>query len=285
MKNITLLILLFAFCCFSADLAKITYSTKSNVHVVTDRTKQGTAEDFNEIKTIVNANCTQTDSIKTYGLLKLAKVGSSINYSEIEADGTLKFNGTSTVYKDVVVPLLYKGGAGEASLDDLAGGIKNLQFDVNKYTNLENAEAPHDWKEGSEIELHLHWAVKTALSAGDKVRWEIETAFANANNGTNTGTIFCNLAAPTIFGTRKDTLEYVSPVGGTPAGTYLYSSLAVISAATMSNVKIGAGFIGTIKRIAKSAGGTEAANGKVFGLNLGIHYEIDTMGSRIRGVK
>lgn len=37
-------------------IAKLTYATKSNKVAVDDRTTQATAEDFNEIKTVVN-NC------------------------------------------------------------------------------------------------------------------------------------------------------------------------------------------------------------------------------------
>lgn len=222
----------------------------------------------------------EVDGVDFSQLYLNGKFGTATDFSEFEADGTLKFNGAATVFKDVVVPFLYKGGAGEAVLATFVGGIKNLQFDVGKFVYLENAEAPHDYKEGSAIELHIHWAVNSALTAGDKVQWQLECAFANMINGTNTGTIFCNPATPTVFGTKTMTVEYTSPVGGTPAGSNIYSSIGTISATDMANVKIGAGFLGTITRITKSAGGTEAGNGKVFGLNIGIHYEVDTIGSR-----
>lgn len=39
-----------------SQIFKLTYSTKTNPVAITDRTKQATAEDFNEIKTVVN-NC------------------------------------------------------------------------------------------------------------------------------------------------------------------------------------------------------------------------------------
>lgn len=211
-----------------------------------------------------------------------AKIGNVIdgNYTEFEADGTLKFNGTATVFKDVVIPFLYKGTGTEAVLATFVGGIKNLQFDVGKTIYLENAEAPHDYMQGSAIELHIHWAVNSAMIAGAKVQWQLECSFANMINGTNTGTIFCNPANPTVFGTKTMVVEYTSPVGGTPAGSNIYSSFGAISAADMANVKIGAGFLGTIRRIVKSAGGTDPSSNSVFGLNSGIHYEADTIGSR-----
>ena len=39
-----------------SQIAKLTYSTKTNPVSVTDRSKQATAEDFNELKEVVN-NC------------------------------------------------------------------------------------------------------------------------------------------------------------------------------------------------------------------------------------
>jgi len=211
--------------------------------------------------------------------------GGTTNYSEFEANGTLKFNGDATCYLDAVVPFCYKGGTGEANFDTFVGGIKNLKFLVGDFVAFQNTEAPHDYKEGSEIEIHLHWAINQAMIAGDKVKWNLELAFANPINGVNTGTIFCDPATPTVFGTKTIEIEYTSPVGGAPAGSYIYSTFGTVSATDMANVKIGAGFIGVLTRVAKSAGGTDPATGCVYGLNLGIHYEVDTIGSRQRGTK
>jgi hypothetical protein len=43
-------------------------------------------------------------------LAKTAKIGNSISgdYSEFEADGTLKFNGGSTVWKDIDFPIIIR---------------------------------------------------------------------------------------------------------------------------------------------------------------------------------
>jgi hypothetical protein len=117
------------------------------------------------------------------------------------------------------------------------------------------------------------------------VQWRLELAFANTINGINTGTIFCDPATPTVFGSKTIDVEYTAPTGGVPAGSYIYTTITTISATDMANIKIGAGFIGTMTRIAKSDGGTDPATGCVFALNLGIHYEVDTIGSRTKGFK
>ena len=48
-----------------AQLSKLTYSNKTNPVAVVDRPTQATAEDFNEIKTIVNACVDGVNQIKS----------------------------------------------------------------------------------------------------------------------------------------------------------------------------------------------------------------------------
>jgi len=123
------------------------------------------------------------------------------NFTFFEADGMLSFHGTATCYLDAIVPFIYKGGAGEAILATFVGGVRQLKFLVADFIDINNTEAPHDYKEGSGLELHLHWSNNSAMIAGDKVQWKLECAFANVINGVNTGTIFCDPATPTVFGT------------------------------------------------------------------------------------
>jgi hypothetical protein len=231
-----------------------------------------------------NFTAITTTGLGTFGTSKFGDVIGG-NYSEFESDGTFKMNGNATVYMDAIVSFIYKGGAGEAVLATYIGGVRQLKFLVNDFIDINNTEAPHDYKEGTGVELHLHWTNNSAMIAGDKVQWKLECAFANIINGTNTGTIFCDPANPTVFGTKTFTVEYTAPVGGTPAGSHIYTSFGTISATDMANVKIGAGFIGTLTRIAKSAGGTDPTTGSIFAMNVGIHYQADTVGSRSQAAK
>lgn len=208
--------------------------------------------------------------------------GTSSNYTSTEADGTIVLVGDATCYMDAIVNFIYKGGTGEATLDTYIGGIKQLKFLTNDFVALSNTEAPHDWDEGSAIELHLHWMVKNALIAGDKIRWQLEYAVSNIVANSNPNTIFCDPANPTVFGSRTVIVEYTAPVGGIPAGTHLYTTFETV---TPTNLKIGAGFIGTLTRIAKTAGGTDPTTGSIFASNVGIHYKVNTIGSRTTSAK
>jgi hypothetical protein len=186
------------------------------------------------------------------------------------------------VYKDAVMAFSLKGTGDEASINTFVGGIKQFKFDIDKVIYINNVEAPHDYKYGTGIEIHLHWMIKNNLIAGDKVKWQFEFAIGNVVNGTNGMTVLCDPANPTVFGTKIIDVEYTAPVGGIPAGSVMYSTLGVISAEAMVDVKIGCAMIGTLSRIAKSTGGTDPAADTVYAMNMGIHYEVDTLGSRTR---
>jgi hypothetical protein len=190
-----------------------------------------------------------------------------------------------SVYSDVPMTFSLKGTGDEATMNTFVGGIKQFKFDVSKVIHINNVEAPHDYKYGTGAEIHLHWMIKNNLIAGDKVKWQFEFAIGNTRNGTNSMTILCDPDNPTVFGTKTVDVEYTAPVGGIPAGTVLYSTLGVVSAEAMANVRIGCSLIGTLSRVAKSTGGTNPAADTVYAMNMGIHYEIDTLGSRTRTEK
>jgi hypothetical protein len=190
-----------------------------------------------------------------------------------------------SVYSDAPMAFCWRGTSAEASVDIFIGGIRQFKFDIGKVIYINNVEAPHDYKYGTGVEIHLHWMIKKNLIAGDKVKWQFEFAMGNTRNGTNSMTILCDPANPTVFGTKTIDVEYTAPAGGIPAGTVLYSTLGVMSAEAMAAVRIGCSLIGTLSRVAKSTGGTNPAADTVYAMNMGIHYEIDTLGSRTRTVK
>ena len=190
-----------------------------------------------------------------------------------------------SVYADAPMAFSLKGTGDEASINTFVGGIKQFKFDIGKVLYINNTEAPHDYKYGTGIEIHLHWMIKNNLIAGDKVKWQFEFAIGNVVNGVNEMTILCDPDNPTVFGAKTIDVEYTAPVGGIPAGTVLYSTLGIVSAEAMANVRIGCAMIGTLSRVAKSTGGTDPAADTVYAMNMGIHYEVDTLGSRTRTAK
>ncbi len=209
-----------------------------------------------------------TTSLATFGTAKIGNIAGG-NYTEFEADGTLLGHGDATCYMDVIIPMFLRGVAAEpeAIAFPLNGIGLQPRFRVNDILTLQNAEAPHDWEEGSEIEIHMHYSNGSEDTTDRYIKFTLEYAIANMVANGNTGTRF-------IRGTQD--VEWVIPAN-TPAYTHLYKTLKIVDAATMANVKIGAGFVGSIKRI--TATGT-APSVNPYVLNLGIHYKTNTLGSR-----
>jgi hypothetical protein len=194
-------------------------------------------------------------------------LGSETDYTEFESDGTMLMVGKATVFNDIVCPLIVRTtGVNRPALATFVGNILQYVFEVDDYAEIEAIELPHCWKEGSEIEIHIHWATG-GLNDGTprKVKWEIEYAYAGMSGGAFTstttdsaeGTIAANEAAGTLHYTTIDTF---TPTGYT----------------------IGTQMVMRVKRIAGT--GTEPA-ADPFALAVGVHIEQDTIGSRERGSK
>jgi hypothetical protein len=112
-----------------------------------------------------------------------------------------------SVYSDAPMAFFWRGTSTEASVDTFVGGIKQFKFDIGKVIYINNVEAPHDYKYGTGAEIHLHWMIKKNLIEGDKVKWQFEFAMGNTRNGTNSMTILCDPANPTVFGTKTVDVE------------------------------------------------------------------------------
>jgi len=194
--------------------------------------------------------------------------GTELAGVRIEADGTVVLLGEATTTMDIVCPLIVRTtGAGRPTLATFVGGILQYQFAVNNNAEIESSEFPHNWKQGSEIEFHLHWATGGANDATVRgVKWEIEYSYAGAHGGAFSGstTISAETAIEASAADRK--LYYTSVGSFTPA----------------DDITIGTQLVLGVKRIA-AAGTAPAAN--PFGLAVGLHFELDGFGSRTRVLK
>jgi hypothetical protein len=143
-------------------------------------------------------------------------------------------------------------------------------FAVNDFFDLEATEFLHDWKEGTEVELHVHWVSNGQEVAAHGVKWQIKYCWANALDagGTTAFTATATLSAETQI------------PAATPTLTHFYTS---VGAFTPTGGKIGAYLKVKITRIASVTNTAPAAN--PFGLAVGVHYLCDTIGSRTRSTK
>jgi hypothetical protein len=200
------------------------------------------------------------------GKVRIGSASPSADYTEFETDGTMRMVGNATVFKDIVIPIVDRSaGSNRPSLSPFIGNIQAYSFAVNDIVYCDFIELPHDWKEGSEIEFHLHWATSKSYSVEEKLQWEL--FFTTANMGE-------------VFPSQTTlTKEVVIPIG-TASLQHFYTSMGTFDT---TGLKIGAVMGLTVRRIAKTAGGVESA--APYLLDVGIHYEADTIGSRLRASK
>ena len=112
---------------------------------------------------------------------KTMRIGdtSGSNYTEFESNGTLKMVGEATVFDDAFpVQLFTPTGTAAPDLITVAGNIVGWGFDGNSTSEYlyGSIELPHSYKEGSDIDFHVHQVNFTA-GAGN-VRWVLEYVWA-----------------------------------------------------------------------------------------------------------
>lgn len=201
-----------------------------------------------------------------------AKIGDVAggNFTEIETDGTMIARGNATCYNDIntAVSTGRVSQANAPAWTSFVSPVSLYTFAVNDYIQIAPFEMLHDWVEGTEIEIHLHWATNGLEGSAKYVKWQVEYTFANMTGGS-----------PTAFGaTTPYSAETMIPAN-TPDRTAMYTS---IRSFTPSTSLIGMLLVVMLKRITAS-GTAPAAN--PFAVQLGIHYQIDTLGSRQRTTK
>jgi hypothetical protein len=196
-------------------------------------------------------------------------LGTATDYTLIEADGTMVFNGAATVYDDLALPVIARTtGANRPTLALFAGSfINEYTYAIGNWGEVEATELLHGWKEGTPIEVHVHWALNGANDATPRgVKWEVEYTWANMlQNG-----------GQTAFPTAQVLPGETQVAANAPDKTHYYTTVGTI---TPTGGKIGAYLALSIRRIAATTTPTGPANAP-FLLAVGVHYQKDTAGSR-----
>jgi hypothetical protein len=191
-----------------------------------------------------------------------AQFGDGTNNSIVEKDGTLRFDGAATVFDDLPC-FLFVAKTGTSNVPTwgaLVGNINAYTFAVNDWLEFAT-ELLHGYKEGSNLEIHIHWATNGSNADDRYVKWEVEYSIANMNGGT--------------FGSSTIISSETKILANTATKTNMYTSIGTISGSTFT---IGAQLMLRIRRIAATSGSAPSAN--PYATSVGIHYEKDTVGSR-----
>lgn len=176
----------------------------------------------------------------------------------------------STAWDDLRVPV-NATNIGSANDPNFAQVLTNGSGSQGVYTYLFSASAeeelffsvqlPHAWKEGTDIEPHVHW-FPTTTNTGT-VRWGLEYTWASVN-GT--------------FG--NTTIIYVNDAADGTAFKHQLADFAAISATgqTLSSM--------LMCRIFREAGNVaDTYTGDVGLLEIDFHHRIDSLGSLSEYVK
>jgi len=188
-----------------------------------------------------------------------AVIGTSVNNTTFEADGTAVFNGAATVWKDVMFPMAppKTTGAGNPTLVTYNGNLRGYSFAVNDVHDFDPQEMEHDSKVGSTATFHVHWLSRSNDGTDRAVKWELEY---DLEPGTG--------ALPVTVTTS---IEVVIPAGSA-VNTVHRTDISTFSITAIARL-VGA----RIKRIA-SAGTAPSVDPVLRALHF--HYELDTVGSR-----
>ncbi|KKM28136.1 hypothetical protein LCGC14_1567670, partial [marine sediment metagenome] len=194
--------------------------------------------------------------------------GGGTNYSKFEADGTLVFNGAATVFNDLVLPLdsARVPASNAPNWESFVGNLNAFAYQVNDFQEF-TTEFIHGYKEGSDFSFHIHGALNALTAQEEKVRFEIEYSIADVNQSTGFGDVFPDGSGSLLIA------ELVVP-DATADLTNIFIVIGVDNAGTFG---IDATIKGRIRRIAKTAGGNELT-GDMFVTQVGVHYEMSTVG-------
>ena len=189
--------------------------------------------------------------------------GAPTNFSKFEPDGTLQFNGAATVWKDINM-----GAASLSGPPGLQPGLVNYLDETGADTGIATYglavgegfsgqfEMQHDYKEGSDIIFHIHWQGITAPTGTDKVKFQLTYTVTRTDTTLNATTV---IVVETDFDTQYEIKQSDFP------------------AITGTAFTVEDQFIFTLQRIAASA---DEYGGEALAATVGIHYEVDTVGSR-----
>jgi hypothetical protein len=194
----------------------------------------------------------------------------NINRALFYLGGTLNYG--EPVYNDLALPIVPRTtGVGRPTLATFSGNIREFTMAVGDVTDVNATELLHFWKEGSTIELHVHWATNGTNNATVRgVKWEIDFTWANMQAAGGT----------TAFAGVSTQSAETSIAANEPDKTHKYTSVYTF---TPTGGKIGAYLCMSLKRIASVTNVAPASNPWI--LAVGCHISCDTNGSPNIGSK
>lgn len=123
------------------------------------------------------------------------------DYTEFEADWTLKMVWAATVYNDLYTQIASAKLPTSAYPDRTAftANLNAYVFKLNDYADLWTIEILHDYKEWSDLELHLHLATNWLDATERKVKYIVYYSRGSPNHWTTQFSAEASLTAELII--------------------------------------------------------------------------------------
>ena len=118
-------------------------------------------------------------------------------------------------------------------------------------------ELQHDYAEGTDLVFHVHWQGITAPTGTDNVQWRLNYILMRDGETLNAAVVIDS--PDTVFDTQYETVR------------------SDFTAITGTNFKIGDQFMFTLERVTATG---DAYAGDALIATAGIHYQVNTIGSR-----
>ena len=189
--------------------------------------------------------------------------GDGVNFSEFEANGMLRFAGTSRVWRDSMVPATsFRAGGTALSFDNLTANIYAYRFDINDEIHF-SVQFNHDIYTSGLISPHVHLVNKNAIGA-ENYNVAVDFRYTWVNIGQ---------AFPSELTELNVKLSFQNRLA-------LTHSVLEFADITPSAVQGGVSSIlmGTVKRVAADA--QPYNTNDIYIIGLDVHHQCDTTGSR-----
>lgn len=224
-------------------------------------------------------------TIKTYALLICLFALHNNIYSQevkinanfvVEADGTIRNDGASTTWDDIMVypDATTKGGSYQPVWTKFASngssqGVFLWMFSSSIEQELYfTVQIPHGYKLGSALYPHVHWTTATGTPSRTNVVWGLEYTIMKIGGNFNTTTTLL---------TASSVITEIATLTGT--GQHLISAFGAINTSTPPN-DIGISTVVVCRLYRKSEDVNDTFANSVALLGFDFHYEKDTQGSR-----
>jgi len=177
----------------------------------------------------------------------------------------------ATVWEDLRVPTTAtrRGGSRfptlEKFLDDGLGsqGLYLERFSASSEEELYfSCQLPHSYKEGTDLEAHIHWGPET--TATGNVIWGLEYAWANIGDPFPANSTIITATVPATTVAKDHAVAELGNIDGTGK-----------TISSMLNCRI----------FRQAAAGGDTYGGEAWLYEIDFHYQIDSLGSRQEYVK